>query len=74
MCLNLDELRYDLPLFLQFFDVLPFKIGNAYALRLTFFIRFFKLAVPGQSVPCRLMDIEEVYVIHTQTFKSFFDS
>ena len=69
MGFHLDKLRNDLPLGLQFRDILSFKVGNADRLRFSGPVCFFQLAVPGQPVSGRLVDIQQIHVIHAQAFQ-----
>ena len=66
---HLDKLRNDLPLLFQLLQILPFEVGNADGLCLSFPDCLFQLTVAGQPVACRLMDIEQVHIFHAQSLQ-----
>ena len=70
MCFHLDKLGDDFPFRLQLFDVLALEVGNTDRLSLALFISFFQLAVTGKPVSGRLVDVQEIHVVHAEALKS----
>ena len=73
MRLYLDKLRRYLPFCFQLCDILALKVRDTYALGFALPIRLLQLTVSCEPISCGLVDIEQVYIVHAESFERFID-